>query len=120
MRMKPFATGLCLLAGCTLLPSGAGRAQDAPAFVKKTYTYKAVGDVSIQADVYRADDDEVRPVVVWIHGGALITGNRNSVPRQLLDLCRAEGVARNQRPAVYPDDHRPHLVVVRAVDVGLD
>ena len=88
-----FATDLCLLAGCTLLPSGAGRAQDAPAFVKKTYTYKAVGDVPIQADVYRADDDKVRPVVVWIHGGALITGNRNSVPRQLRDLCRAEGFA---------------------------
>jgi acetyl esterase/lipase len=29
-------------------------------------------------------------VVVWLHGGALITGNKNSVPKSLLDLCRAE------------------------------
>jgi acetyl esterase/lipase len=30
-------------------------------------------------------------VVVWIHGGALIMGNRGGVPKQLLDLGRAEG-----------------------------
>jgi acetyl esterase/lipase len=60
---------------------------------KKTYTYKTVDKVRIQADVYRPDDDTVRPVVVWLHGGALIVGNRNSVPRPLLDLCRAEGYA---------------------------
>jgi len=33
----------------------------------------------------------VRPVVVWIHGGALIMGNKNGVPKNLLDLCRDEG-----------------------------
>ncbi|HEV3261188.1 MAG TPA: alpha/beta hydrolase [Gemmataceae bacterium] len=64
-----------------------------PAFVKKTYTYKTVGEVKVRADVYRADDTRVRPVVVWLHGGALIVGSRNSVPQQLLDLCRAEGFA---------------------------
>jgi acetyl esterase/lipase len=35
----------------------------------------------------------VRPVVVWLHGGALITGSKNSVPKNLLDLCRDEGFA---------------------------
>jgi acetyl esterase/lipase len=61
--------------------------------MKETHTYKTVGPTAIQADVYSRDDGEVRPVVVWIHGGALINGNRNSVPKQLLDLCRAEGYA---------------------------
>src|SRR5437868_3050687 len=42
----------------------------------KTYTYKTVGDLPIKADVYRSPGDEVRPVIVWIHGGALITGQR--------------------------------------------
>lgn len=42
----------------------------------KTYTYKTVGDLPIRADVYRRPGDEVRPVIVWIHGGALITGQR--------------------------------------------
>src|SRR6266851_740750 len=89
----PFATRLSLVAGCTLLLCGTVRATDPPDLLKKTYTYKTVGDVKIQADVHRTDDEKVRPVVVWIHGGALIMGNRNSVPKNLLDLCRAEGFA---------------------------
>ena len=50
-----------------------------------------MGDVPIAADVYRPDDAEVRPVVVWIHGNALIMGSRNSVPAPLMNLCRTEG-----------------------------
>jgi acetyl esterase/lipase len=60
-------------------------------FRKTTHTYKTAGETKIQADVYRADDAKVRPVVVWIHGGALILGSRSGVPRQLLDLCRGDG-----------------------------
>src|SRR5436309_4989417 len=47
--------------------------------VAKTYTYKTVGDLPIKADVYRLPGDEVRPVIVWIHGGALITGQRGGL-----------------------------------------
>jgi acetyl esterase/lipase len=59
-------------------------------FVKTTHTFKTVGAVKIVADIYRPDDVEKLPVVVWIHGGALINGNRNSVPRNLSELCRKE------------------------------
>lgn len=83
---------LCFVVGAVLLTAPAARAADPP-LPKKTYTFKTVGDLPIQADVYRADDATVRPVVVWIHGGALISGNRKSVPRNLLDLCRDEGYA---------------------------
>jgi acetyl esterase/lipase len=41
-----------------------------------TWTWKTVGDLPIKADVYRLPGDEVRPVIVWIHGGALIVGQR--------------------------------------------
>src|SRR5262245_31905307 len=41
-----------------------------------TYTYKTVGGLPIKADVYRLAGDEVRPIIVWIHGGALIMGQR--------------------------------------------
>ncbi len=68
-------------------------AADSPPFAKTTYTYKTVGDVKIQADVYCAKDGTAKPVVVWIHGGALILGSRTSVPAKLLDLCRNEGYA---------------------------
>jgi acetyl esterase/lipase len=51
---------------------------------KKTYTYKTVGECAIQADVYRPPDDRLRPVIFWIHGGALIMGSRISLrPAQL-------------------------------------
>ena len=32
---------------------------------KRTFTYKTVGKLAIKADVYRAADAKVRPVVVW-------------------------------------------------------
>ncbi|MGZ0163194.1 MAG: alpha/beta hydrolase, partial [Planctomycetales bacterium] len=52
--------------------------------------YKTVGDLKIRADVYRHEDSEKRPVVVWLHGGALIMGSRTGVPKQLLELAEAE------------------------------
>lgn len=62
-----------------------------PVFMKKTYTYKVVGDVSIEADVSRLDDKKPRPVVVYLHGGALINGDKGSIPGDLPKLCREEG-----------------------------
>jgi acetyl esterase/lipase len=91
-RTESLATSFAFVAGC-MVYAGFARAEDTPALVKKTYAYKTVGDLNIQADVYRPDDTTVRPVVVWIHGGALILGNRSSVPSNLLDLCRKEGFA---------------------------
>jgi acetyl esterase/lipase len=84
--------GVCLCVVLAALFAAPARAADPP-FTKHTHTFKTVGDLKIQADVYRADDATARPVVVWIHGGALITGNRKSVPQNLLDLCRDEGYA---------------------------
>jgi len=49
------------------------------AVVKSTYTYKTTGDLNIQADVYRKPDNIVRPAIFWIHGGALIMGNRRGL-----------------------------------------
>jgi acetyl esterase/lipase len=42
----------------------------------QTFTYKTAGHLEIQAEVTRIDDDEARPVLVWIHGGALMKGDR--------------------------------------------
>jgi acetyl esterase/lipase len=64
-----------------------------PPLKKSTYTYKTVGELSIRLDVHRPDDKAMRPVVVWIHGGALIMGNRESVPGRILELARKEGYA---------------------------
>ena len=50
---------------------------------KQTYTYKTVGTLQIQADVFQHDDTVSRPVVVWVHGGALINGNREGIDQRL-------------------------------------
>lgn len=44
---------------------------------KRTYTYKTVRDLLIHADVYRTPDAIIRPAILYIHGGALIMGNRS-------------------------------------------
>lgn len=76
----------------TIVACGASTVAAAePQFRKQTFTYKTAGDTAIRADVYRADDSKVRPVLVWIHGGALIMGSRESVPRDLRELCRSDG-----------------------------
>jgi acetyl esterase/lipase len=43
---------------------------------KTTVAYRKVDGHEILADVYRPRDRTVRPVIVYIHGGALIMGNR--------------------------------------------
>ncbi len=63
------------------------------AWPKKTYTYKTVDETKIQADFYRPDDQVIRPLVVWIHGGALIIGHRDSIPGHIREFCQKEGFA---------------------------
>jgi len=66
-------------------------------FKKTTVAYREIdGHKIILADVYRPQDTTIRPVIVWIHGGALITGNRNlerpeDITRLLLAFAKAGG-----------------------------
>jgi acetyl esterase/lipase len=55
------------------------RAQQAAA--PTTYTYKTAAGCDIKADVYGADKAVRKPVVIFIHGGALIMGSRKGVTR---------------------------------------
>lgn len=58
-----------------------------------TYTYKTVGDLEIKLDVHRADDNIRRPVLVWIHGGALINGSRGGISGRLKKAMLDRGYA---------------------------
>jgi acetyl esterase/lipase len=62
-----------------------------PTLSKSTFPYKRAGGVSIDADIYRVNTWDRRPVVVWIHGGALINGHRDWVPDWLLNACSEVG-----------------------------
>jgi acetyl esterase/lipase len=56
-----------------------GRAQAQPA-AAQTFTYKTAG-CEIRADVYGASEGAAKPALLWMHGGALILGNRKGIIR---------------------------------------
>jgi acetyl esterase/lipase len=57
----------------------------------KTYTYKQVDDLAIKANVYSPDESEGWPVVVWIHGGALIMGHREGISERVKSMLLQAG-----------------------------
>jgi alpha/beta hydrolase fold len=60
---------------------------------KSTYTYKSVDELKIQADVYSSKADRLRPTLIWIHGGALIMGDRRGIDDTFRDELVAAGFA---------------------------
>jgi acetyl esterase/lipase len=46
---------------------------------KQTHVYKNAGGCAIRLDVIRPPGSQVRPVIFWIHGGALIMGQRGGI-----------------------------------------
>ena len=78
-------------AGAAALSIGGTALAGKTKIVKTTYTYKTVGKLEIKADVYRADDNVVRPVAIWIHGGALIMGGRGGVSHRVKDDLLGDG-----------------------------
>lgn len=89
--MRRVLQGLGLLAAGLSIPLAAS----APPLAQ-TVTFKTVGSLAIQADVYRPTAGGVRPVVpvvLWIHGGALIFGDRGMLPAEQRDLYLRAGFA---------------------------
>ena len=49
----------------------------------KTFTYKTAGGCDIKLDAFGSDPNVRKPVIVHIHGGALIIGSRKGAPKWL-------------------------------------
>ena len=49
---------------------------------KTTHAYKIVGPQALEADVYRGAGADLQPAIIWLHGGALIMGSRESLPSE--------------------------------------
>jgi acetyl esterase/lipase len=79
---------------------------------KKTLVYKTVGKDELRADVYRAPGDGARPVVLWIHGGALIAGYREAEnpPGIRAALCRAGYVVVSIDYRLAPETKLPAIL----------
>jgi acetyl esterase/lipase len=75
---------LRLLSGAvaSLAAPGAGLSQQK--LRSTTYTYKVADGCEIKADVHSTDAPGKKPVAFWIHGGALVTGNRAGEHRDLV------------------------------------
>ena len=58
-----------------------------------TVVYRRVEGCEIPLDVYRPASNRPVPVLVWMHGGALIMGSRAGVPDHLFGLCRDRDLA---------------------------
>ena len=56
-----------------------------------TFTYKTVSGCAIKADVSRESTRGILPVAVWIHGGALIMGDRHGIDTTLRDTLVSAG-----------------------------
>ena len=71
----------------------AARAEGGQPVRKETATYKEVDGLKIGADLHRPNDQILRPVVVWIHGGALINGHRGGVNERVKRMVLDSGYA---------------------------
>jgi acetyl esterase/lipase len=83
------------VAGATALPILASA--DEASITKQTFTYKTFDQTTnrLQADVYRSADDKARPVIIFIHGGALMMGGRGQSirPGSLFEVLVKAGYA---------------------------
>ena len=57
---------------------------------KETHIYKETTDCLIKADVYFNDVREA-PVIIYIHGGALIWGSRENINPRQIEIYRKAG-----------------------------
>lgn len=62
---------------------------------KKTYVYSIIGKDTLKLDVYTPDNltaSDSLPVLIWIHGGSFISGNRdNSSEKKLAEIVTQKG-----------------------------
>eukprot|EP00977_Amphora_coffeiformis_P027675 scaffold34631_cov251-Amphora_coffeaeformis.AAC.4 len=59
-------------------------------YLKTTVVYKTVGQLEIEATVYRNHQhrhhqESLRPAILWIHGGGLVFGTKEWLPQAQLD-----------------------------------
>jgi acetyl esterase/lipase len=68
--------------------------EDSKKPVPMTHTYKTVGDLKIQLDIYLpADHSKPVPAIVYLHSGALILNSREEINPKQLNLLLEAGYA---------------------------
>ena len=62
-------------------------------FTRQTHVFKVASDCEIKAEVFRSSDQAVRPVIFFLHGGALILGDRHTLPQEQVEKYVGAGYA---------------------------
>lgn len=65
----------------------------APAPEKTSVVYRMVDEHPVRVDVHRLPDDQLRPVIVYFHGGALIKGSREAIFPEIMAMAKEGGYA---------------------------
>lgn len=88
-----------------------GKAPAEPAkLIRRVYTYKTVGSLELQADVFRLSDFRKGPVLLFVHGGALLGGDRGIVPQELQPIAKAGYVVVTIDHRLAPETKLPGIV----------
>lgn len=85
-------------------------AADPKLSVQRNLVFHEVDGEKLQADLYRPDDDEVRPIVVLIHGGGWATGDKWNMADHARELARAGFVVLNINYRLAPKHKFPAQV----------
>lgn len=59
----------------------------------QTVTFRRLGPLALQADVFRPPSRGPHPVLLWIHGGALVFGDRGMLPQEQRERYVRAGLA---------------------------
>ena len=109
-RLLVSLTALCAF-GVGVSAQLPAKAQTAARETRSTYTYKRVGQLALSADVHRLPGADVRPAILWLHGGALIFGDRATVTdHQLERYLRAGYVVVTVDYRLAPETKLPAIV----------
>ena len=102
---------LFALAG-SLLATSTAHSEDQAGGAKKSWMYKDIdGKKKLQADVYGASGGELRPVILYFHGGALMSGDCRWTSQALVAaLTKAKYIVVSANYRLAPEAKLPAII----------
>jgi acetyl esterase/lipase len=109
-RRALLCAGSCGLSSLVLSRAGSAglRAEE---ISLQSLTFKTAEGCRLQADIFGATQRESRPTALWIHGGALIMGDRRGIDRRVLpELIKAGYVVVSIDYRLAPETKLPEIL----------
>ena len=94
MGRRLLAVALLFLLACSSSGNGPGGADVPRGTTLRNVQFCSPGGFPLRMDLYFPDEPSTRPVLVFVHGGAWVTGTKEEANERWLGLLRAPLVAR--------------------------